>query len=170
MGERRVAIVGLFNSGSTAVAGMLYRLGVNLGPPFWGGDSDPGNFYEFLRLGMASPQVVDRTRVDALRHCGIPSEGSERVVRVSRNNEARADWCQASATVTFRRGSHRCLGGRRSVCVGVAAARGLCGGVAATRLVYRHGTVDAEKALGRTERLRVFTFWSGPTRVGASAL
>lgn len=50
MGERRVAILGLFNSGSTAVAGMLYRLGVNLGPPFWGGDSDPGNFYESYDL------------------------------------------------------------------------------------------------------------------------
>ncbi len=31
----RIAILGLYNSGSSAVAGMLHRLGVNMGPPFW---------------------------------------------------------------------------------------------------------------------------------------
>ena len=31
----RFAILGLYNSGSSALAGMLHRLGANLGPPFW---------------------------------------------------------------------------------------------------------------------------------------
>jgi hypothetical protein len=37
----RFAILGLYNSGSSALAGMLHRLGANLGPPFWG-DDPPG--------------------------------------------------------------------------------------------------------------------------------
>lgn len=37
----RFAVLGLYNSGSSALAGMLHRLGANLGPPFWG-DDPPG--------------------------------------------------------------------------------------------------------------------------------
>ena len=36
MAERaRIAVIGLYNSGSLAIAGMLHRLGVNMGQPFW---------------------------------------------------------------------------------------------------------------------------------------
>lgn len=44
----RFAILGLYNSGSTALAGMLHRLGANMGPPFWATDDDQSesNFYE----------------------------------------------------------------------------------------------------------------------------
>ncbi|MCA9269019.1 MAG: hypothetical protein KDA41_11140, partial [Planctomycetales bacterium] len=46
--RKRVAVLGLYNSGSTAVAGMLHRLGVNMGAPFWqeNADNSPRNFYE----------------------------------------------------------------------------------------------------------------------------
>jgi hypothetical protein len=47
-GRRRIAVLGLYNSGSTALAGMLHRLGVNMGSPFWmnSGERDSENFYE----------------------------------------------------------------------------------------------------------------------------
>jgi hypothetical protein len=32
----RFAVLGLYNSGSSVLAGVLHRLGANLGPPFWG--------------------------------------------------------------------------------------------------------------------------------------
>ena len=75
--RRRIAVLGLYNSGSTAVAGMLHRLGVNLGPPFWGGDTDPSNFYEpydlswHLRRWWTEPElklcVTTDHRVKVLR-------------------------------------------------------------------------------------------------------
>ena len=47
-GRPRIAVLGLYSSGSTAIAGMLHRLGVNLGAPFWRstGDASSVNFYE----------------------------------------------------------------------------------------------------------------------------
>lgn len=63
----RFAILGLYNSGSSALAGMLHRLGANLGPPFWG--DRPGHqstVYEAddlarqLRDWWAEPQLVER--------------------------------------------------------------------------------------------------------------
>jgi hypothetical protein len=43
-----VLVLGLYNSGSTALAGALHRLGVDMGAPFWStSDEDsPGNYYE----------------------------------------------------------------------------------------------------------------------------
>ena len=53
---KRIAVIGLYNSGSTVLAGMLHRLGVNMGPPFWitSDDNHPSNFYEphFLTLQL----------------------------------------------------------------------------------------------------------------------
>lgn len=68
----RFAILGLYNSGSSALAGMLHRLGANLGPPFW--RDRPGHqshIYEAddlakqLRQWWAEPllvEQVDRTQ------------------------------------------------------------------------------------------------------------
>ena len=44
----RFAVLGLYNSGSTTLAGMLHRLGANMGAPFWtdSEDDSPGNYYE----------------------------------------------------------------------------------------------------------------------------
>jgi glycosyltransferase involved in cell wall biosynthesis len=48
----RVAVLGLYNSGSTVVAGMLHRLGVNMGAPFHDNSDDYSerNFYESAHL------------------------------------------------------------------------------------------------------------------------
>jgi len=65
---RRIAVLGLYNSGSTAVAGLLHRIGVNMGPPFWAHSEDgvKGNFYEpydlasRLRKWWSEPRAVAR--------------------------------------------------------------------------------------------------------------
>lgn len=65
----RLAVVGLYNSGSTTVAGMLHRLGVNMGPPFWktSGEDAEENYYEpydlawHLRHWWDEPRMAERT-------------------------------------------------------------------------------------------------------------
>lgn len=64
----RIAVLGLYNSGSTAVAGVLHRLGVNMGPPFWetSDDGSAYNFYEpydlawHLRRWWDEPHAIER--------------------------------------------------------------------------------------------------------------
>ncbi|MDP1635911.1 MAG: hypothetical protein Q8L69_14680, partial [Gallionellaceae bacterium] len=71
----RVAVVGLYNSGSSAVAGMLHRLGVSMGPPFWKNsmELDPGNHYEshdlawHLRQWWDEPRLVESAPVARCR-------------------------------------------------------------------------------------------------------
>lgn len=65
---RRIAVLGLYNSGSTGIAGMLHRLGVNMGPPFWMTSNDRAgtNYYEpydlawHLRRWWDEPRAVER--------------------------------------------------------------------------------------------------------------
>jgi hypothetical protein len=76
----RFAILGLYNSGSTTLAGMLHRLGANMGPPFWANDDEGSehNFYEpydlssHLRRWWDEPHIIERTpaeeRTAFLRH------------------------------------------------------------------------------------------------------
>jgi hypothetical protein len=76
----RFAILGLYNSGSTTLAGMLHRLGANMGPPFWANDDDGSehNFYEpydlswHLRKWWDERHIIERTpaegRTAFLRH------------------------------------------------------------------------------------------------------
>jgi len=66
---KRIAVLGLYNSGSTAIAGVLHRLGVNMGPPFWrsSDDNDPNNYYEpvdlswHLRRWWNEPGITEKT-------------------------------------------------------------------------------------------------------------
>jgi hypothetical protein len=53
--NKRIAILGLYNSGSTVLAGMLHRMGVNMGAPFWTNSHEghPKNFYEPWDLSLA---------------------------------------------------------------------------------------------------------------------
>jgi hypothetical protein len=72
--------MGLYNSGSTAIAGVLHRLGVSMGPPFWrsSDDDDPNNYYEpvdlswHLRRWWNEPEIIEKTaaadRVRFLKH------------------------------------------------------------------------------------------------------
>ncbi|HEY1687024.1 MAG TPA: hypothetical protein VGG19_19850 [Tepidisphaeraceae bacterium] len=65
--RRRIAVLGLYNSGSTALAGMLHRLGVNMGAPFWRNshEIDPENYYEpydiarQMRKWWSEPLLID---------------------------------------------------------------------------------------------------------------
>jgi hypothetical protein len=65
----RIAVLGLYNSGSTAVAGMLHRLGVNMGPPYYTtcDPDDEYNFYEpydlswHLRHWWSEPELREQT-------------------------------------------------------------------------------------------------------------
>ena len=68
----RIAILGLYNSGSTVLAGMLHRMGVNMGGPFWmtSEDGHPDNFYESwalsrqLRCWWNEPTGTERIAAD----------------------------------------------------------------------------------------------------------
>ena len=44
----RIAVLGIYNSGSTVLAGVLHRLGVQMGSPFWRNSNDYSseNYYE----------------------------------------------------------------------------------------------------------------------------
>ena len=85
----RIAVLGLYNSGSTAIARMLQSLGVNMGAPFWKCDDDgaDNNFYEpadlasHLRKWWDEPRAVECTqaadRISFLR-CWIESQEAAR--------------------------------------------------------------------------------------------
>lgn len=83
----RIAVLGLFNSGSTALAGVLHRLGVDMGAPFWkrSEDNAPDNFYEpddlsrQLRLWWNQPQLREASdRQDRLAYLKDWIEARER--------------------------------------------------------------------------------------------
>ena len=69
LSDKRIAIIGLYNSGSTVLAGMLHRLGVNMGPPFWmtSDENHHQNFYEpwflaiQLRQWWTEPDLIEKT-------------------------------------------------------------------------------------------------------------
>ncbi len=64
----RIAVLGLYNSGSTCVARMLHQLGVNMGPPFWqrSDEGAPYNYYEpndlawHLRKWWDEPRCIEQ--------------------------------------------------------------------------------------------------------------
>jgi len=67
----RFAVLGLYNSGSSALAGMLHRLGANLGPPFWrdqlGRESavyEADDLAAALRRWWDEPELIERTPPD----------------------------------------------------------------------------------------------------------
>jgi len=53
----RIAVIGLYNSGSTAIAGTLHRLGVNMGAPYH------GNFFESLEIKSKLCEWWDEPRM-----------------------------------------------------------------------------------------------------------
>jgi hypothetical protein len=61
----RVVVAGLFNSGSTCLAGCLHRLGVDMGSPFWINEQD--NYYEpydlscLIRHFWSEPYAIENT-------------------------------------------------------------------------------------------------------------
>ncbi len=65
----KIAILGLYNSGSTALAGALHRLGVHMGAPFWYNSDEQAknNFYEpwdlacLLLFWWSEPDIRENT-------------------------------------------------------------------------------------------------------------
>ena len=84
----RFAILGLYNSGSSALAGMVHRLGANLGPPFWrdqpGRDStayEADDLAAALRRWWDEPELIERAPADeriAWLRCWIERQESTR--------------------------------------------------------------------------------------------
>lgn len=75
-----IAILGLYNSGSTALVGALHRLGVHMGAPFWYSSDERArnNYYEpwdlacQLRFWWSEPGIRENThrqiRISCLAH------------------------------------------------------------------------------------------------------
>lgn len=55
----RIAVVGTYRSGSTAVAGVLHYLGVDLGAPFWGNYYESDELAAMLRSWWCEPHLVE---------------------------------------------------------------------------------------------------------------
>jgi hypothetical protein len=55
----RIAVLGLYNSGSSALAGMLHRLGVNMAPPFFEDFYEPYELAWHLRNWWDEPRLTE---------------------------------------------------------------------------------------------------------------
>jgi hypothetical protein len=89
MTERgRIAVLGLYRSGSTAIAGALHRLGVAMGEPFWCDYYEPQWLSQELRRWWNEPYVrecmprpqrvfVLAEWINALERTGVPWVGAK---------------------------------------------------------------------------------------------
>jgi hypothetical protein len=59
METTRVAVLGLYNSGSTVVAGILHHLGVYMGPPFWQDCYESYEVAYHLRNWWNEPSLIE---------------------------------------------------------------------------------------------------------------
>ena len=59
MNRTRIAVLGVYRSGSTAVAGALHHLGVDMGPPYSGGITSPG-LSKQLRQWWDEPRLQEK--------------------------------------------------------------------------------------------------------------
>lgn len=70
MKQTRIAVLGVYRSGSTAVAGALHRLGVDMGPPFFEGFYESAGLSKQLRKWWDEPRLREKVsqakRVPAL--------------------------------------------------------------------------------------------------------
>jgi hypothetical protein len=57
----RIAVLGLYRSGSTAVAGILHHLGIHMGKEFWGHYYEPLWLSQQLREWWNEPHLVEKT-------------------------------------------------------------------------------------------------------------
>jgi hypothetical protein len=69
--RHKVAVIGLYRSGSSAIAGVLDALGVWMGKPYFMGYYEPASLAQELRTWWAEPTLVEarpaHVRVDGLR-------------------------------------------------------------------------------------------------------
>jgi len=57
----RIAVLGLYRSGSTAVAGALHHLGVDMGAPFFFDYYEPEGLSQQLRIWWNEPSITEAT-------------------------------------------------------------------------------------------------------------
>ena len=62
MKPTRIAVLGVYRSGSTAVAGALHHLGVDMGPPFFEGFYESACLSEQLRRWWDEPRLREKVR------------------------------------------------------------------------------------------------------------
>jgi hypothetical protein len=60
MKQTRIAVLGVYRSGSTAVAGALHRLGVDMGPPYFEGFYESAGLSKQLRKWFDEPRLVEK--------------------------------------------------------------------------------------------------------------
>jgi hypothetical protein len=60
MKQTRIAVLGVYRSGSTAVAGALHRLGVDMGPPFFEGFYESAGLSKQLRRWFDEPHLREK--------------------------------------------------------------------------------------------------------------
>ena len=91
MTQRRVAVVGLYRSGSSFWAGILHCLGVDMGAPYWENDifGHPDNHYEPCDLSID----LQRMWNEPLGECSWSHYDRQRVLR--KWVESRAGLCGA---------------------------------------------------------------------------
>jgi hypothetical protein len=84
MDRKRIAVLGLFRSGSTAVAGVLSHLGVDMGAPFYGGYYESAWLSDQLRRWWDEPHLRET----------VPQDERIRVLRqwVEEREKAGARW------------------------------------------------------------------------------
>jgi len=64
MDQRRIAVLGLYRSGSTVLAGVLHHLGVDMGAPFYGGYFESDWLSKQLRLWWDEPRLREKVPQD----------------------------------------------------------------------------------------------------------
>lgn len=60
MDRKRIAVLGLYRSGSTALAGVLHHLGVDMGAPFYGGYYESDWLSKQLRRWWDEPRLIEK--------------------------------------------------------------------------------------------------------------
>jgi hypothetical protein len=77
-----VAVLGLYNSGSSCLAGCLHHLGIDMGAPYWGSCFEPYDLAAVLRRVWNEPQghsdLAPNDRAQLLRHWVLGREAAAR--------------------------------------------------------------------------------------------
>ena len=128
MKQIRIAVLGVYRSGSTAVAGALHHLGVDMGPPFFEGFYESAGLSKQLRRWWDEPRLVEKVgQAKRVTRVGAMDQGAGRGRgKVGRN--------EASAAVAMRRGP----------------GAGVGAGDAVHPLLPLEDSIDSLKRLGRT--------------------
>ena len=109
MKQTRIAVLGVYRSGSTAVAGALHHLGVDMGPPFFEGFYESAGLSKQLRKWWDEPRLVEKVgqakRVRVL----------EQWIKEREAGGAQMGGHEASVAVAVRRGFGAGVGGGDAV-------------------------------------------------------